>query len=1184
MPRSISSNVWGWSRPGGWDDESQSQPSGRQRSSPEAGAKLHAPLPPPPPPGVPRGMDEASAEAGPAGSGCPVQPQVSAPSTFRAESTSSLPASVIHLDFFSGIGSATLALGRLGISVRCVLSWEIDAAAIKVARKASRKTIKSQRGSILDDSPAAVAEAIEQVHGGAADLLVITAAAPCPDFSRIRANGPGRTGSSGSLFVKFTEFLGELLNLLPGRRACLLAENVQMQNPADIQWFCKAMHAEVVLADAADYGAIHRPRLWWSWTDWTSIRQYPGKASTIRWQRHGKLPRIHLEVTKDDLADVQPTGLVFHDKVHRGEVLLPCLTTPAVEESGREAPKSLKGKIDSVTRARWIEGKRQWAPWFFADTAMLRDCQAKLHLLPIETKEALHHYDRDYSSDPSISVKDRHRLLGNSWHLGVATEMLKFSILFGVRSLPGPHAPGALDVSGLRDLASAEKMAGEHPLSMQRQPEMCDHIDMQPASDMWDHWHFSALAVHPLFQRPQLDPAIEVTLQRLLRFPPERLDEFRGSVLRDIAARKVEMQSITDTWYASLQPHVQRAYRLPDGMIVQIPLFMSLLRGCGYPDVDSLEQSLSSGFPVLGHVDPAPGWRPRLDDRYDHPISMSAFRVLNEAYVSQKLQRGRVDPEWETLLSEVLTEVKLGRMSGPYNGPGHWPRRCVPVSSHSGFDVCLDAEDNIHVATAFSVVQQGSDGSRKVRRCEDYRRSGHNSTIHVQDIPAHDDIHRYVQILLRLEAAGHETEVWCQDLWAAYRQFPVSRPNDAFALILTPSGPSLWRHGVLPFGAASSVWCFNRCVDALTFLARSLLLILLIHFVDDIGCPDSKASASSSFHYFSALCELLGLRLKPSKAQPPATKHKLLGVILEITERGIRLSPAPDRVSKVLAVIQTALRENSLEPVTAQKLAGKLNFLCSTLFGQAAASAMKPLYARAHDRNSQEIVQLNQPLRFDLHTVRYRMRCCASSLHGAPLFTVWRFLVRSSQQSRAAMCLRPAGSASATMRLASAHWFGAMAVILRSITCWPASGRSLRYSVGNPTLNGSRVTSTLQILSPEGIVLSAITKAGPNCALILMLYGQFLAVWQRIWSMLWLAPRGQFWACSGLFSSGACWPLLGAGEWLIRGGRISVSAFKYRLQATQCMKGTDHGTPRVTEKDSCRDSGILSDSSAHLSL
>ena len=132
----------------------------------------------------------------------------------------------------------------------------------------------------------------------------------------------------------------------------------------------------------------------------------------------------------------------------------------------------------------------------------------------------------------------------------------------------------------------------------------------------------------------------------------------------------------------------------------------------------------------------------------------------------------------------------------------------------------------------------------------------------------------------------------CQDLWAAYRQFLLEWPNDAFILLLTPSGPSLWRHGVLPFGAASSVWCFNRCVDALTFLARSHLLILLIHFVDDIGCPDSKASSASSFQSFRDLCNLLGMCLKPSKAQPPATKHKLLGVALEICAAGITLAPA----------------------------------------------------------------------------------------------------------------------------------------------------------------------------------------------------------------------------------------------------------------------------------------------------
>ena len=303
-------------------------------------------------------------------------------------SSPTLPQSVIHLDFFSGVGSASLAIQRLGVSIRHVMSWEVDEAAMAVARKCTRRTTKSQRGSLLDDTPAAVAEAVEKIPGGAADVIVITAAAPCPDFSRIRSDdAPGRTGPSGNLFVRFTVFLQALLNLLPGRRACLLAENVVMHNPADTQWFSKQLDAEAVLADASDYGAIHRPRLWWSWTDWSAARHYPGKTSALKWHKQGKVPQLVLDVPKDSLQDLQPEGLVFHDKVLRGEIMLPCLTTPAIEEGGREAPRNMKGKIDSITRTRWIEGRRQYAPWFFAETAMLRDKSSKLHLLPIETKE-----------------------------------------------------------------------------------------------------------------------------------------------------------------------------------------------------------------------------------------------------------------------------------------------------------------------------------------------------------------------------------------------------------------------------------------------------------------------------------------------------------------------------------------------------------------------------------------------------------------------------------------------------------------------------------------------------------------------------------------------------------------------------------------------------------------------------
>ena len=91
---------------------------------------------------------------------------------------------------------------------------------------------------------------------GAAALLVITAAPPCPDFSRLRSDAPGH-GQSGNLFVVFTKFLSALLNLLPGRQACWVTENVILANPADAQWFAKSMQAEAIIADATDYGAIH---------------------------------------------------------------------------------------------------------------------------------------------------------------------------------------------------------------------------------------------------------------------------------------------------------------------------------------------------------------------------------------------------------------------------------------------------------------------------------------------------------------------------------------------------------------------------------------------------------------------------------------------------------------------------------------------------------------------------------------------------------------------------------------------------------------------------------------------------------------------------------------------------------------------------------------------------------------
>ncbi|CAE7487597.1 rlmN1, partial [Symbiodinium sp. CCMP2592] len=831
-------------------------------------------------------------------------------------------AEVIHLDFFSGMGSASLALQRLGKPIRCTFQWEIDEKAIHISKRATRKLVVSQRGNLRQDTPGEAAAAISSVRG--------------------------RDGASGDLFVHFTKFLAELLALFPGRKACLLAENVVMKNLGDVQFFSRALHAEPVAADASDFRVVSRPRLWWSWIQWPDVTVWPGSSAPLQWaQLPNKLPQLRLQVTPDNIEDLQPEGLHFHADVRAGKHLLPCLTTPALTEAGREAPKQSRQRVDSAARGRWLQARRQYAPWFYDERNMLTDERGRFHELPIELKEALHHFDSGFSDSPSLTEKDRARLLGNSWHVDVAKHMLDFALRHGVITLPGPFGHSSKSADGVRDLRSAQKAAVAAPLPMSRASEMTEHVHMIPVSSMWEHWEASLHAVHPSLLHPHLDQGLEITVQRLVSLGPARVNQIRSQVIADILQLRDQMSVITSEWYEGLAPHIKQAYTLPDGYIVQIPLFIELLRGSGYPDSDALQEALTLGFPVTGQLSRSPGWRPRLDDKYAHPISVEAFVTLNHDYVIRKLQHGRVDPEWETMLAEIISEVQLGRMSGPFEAPSSWPRACVPVHSHAGMQRCSPLPyADIRVAGAFSVTQVGSDGAKKVRRCEDYRRSFHNATIGAGDIPAHDTIHTYVAVLQRLAQAGFDTRVWCQDLWAAYRQFPVARPADSFTLLATPSGPTLWAHAVLPFGAASSVWCFNRCVDALGFLARTLLFLLIIHFVDDIGGPDTAEGATPGFAAFSELCEILGMRLKPSKAQPPDIRHKLLGVILEILQHGIRLSPAPDRLSKVIATIQRALDSDTLEPEVAQRLAGKLNFLQTTLFGQVGSAALRPLYSR----------------------------------------------------------------------------------------------------------------------------------------------------------------------------------------------------------------------------------------------
>eukprot|EP00435_Cladocopium_sp_Y103_P022676 s2362_g5.t1 len=160
----------------------------------------------------------------------------------------------------------------------------------------------------------------------------------------------------------------------------------------------------------------------------------------------------------------------------------------------------------------------------------------------------------------------------------------------------------------------------------------------------------------------------------------------------------------------------------------QIPRLINLLNMGGMPGMEDLSQDLQVGFQVLGELNAGAGWLPPADQKYSFPVAETAFKKNKRHYAIAKLQSKRVGLEWATMQAEPQSELQKGRMSGPYLAPQWWPTEALSIDDRPLMQ--LDDRD-ICRSFCFSVKQ-----ADKVRRCEDFRRSGHNSTVIAHDAAA----------------------------------------------------------------------------------------------------------------------------------------------------------------------------------------------------------------------------------------------------------------------------------------------------------------------------------------------------------------------------------------------------------------------------------------------------------------
>ena len=810
-----------------------------------------------------------------------------------------------------------------------------------------------------DDDPEDIAQLIRDYDPQGTKLVLMVSAPPCPDFSPIKGDdAPGSSGQEGQKFMKFCNFARSVEERLPDKNFGYLVENVILQDKAEADLFAKTMDCNVIAVDAADYGLINRPRLWWSRIAWSRIKQHPFTGHPLRWSKMHGFPRLHIDEPMQEESQLDLGGYRLHRTVSDHTHRVPCLTTPAPTDAGRSAPKKLKGRIHPETKSRWLRDQRRFAPWQYSAEALLHGSNGEMVVPGPEIKEQLHQLPCGYTAVDGVSDRARHRLLANGWHAGVARLMLFLVVVQLCQHAKAgiPPQPKMSTIKWiLQELAGSPGHIG--PGNWSSSPSC-----MPPASSMWEHWHLSADAIHPLLQEAQLDPGMKQALSFQQRWR-HCLAELRQTAVDEIETLVEAHADDTQRWWNSLPPHIQQVYYNPDfEQVTQIPLFLDLLEMFGFPDLPNLREDLQQGFAMTGELHPGSGWNPRTDEKYSWPIDQDSFVKMNHHYTHSKLLQGRPDPFWTVMLDELYEERRLGRLSGPFVQPSWWP--CMSVG-FEGEDLLPLPQDQITVSFCFSVQQQD-----KVRRCEDFRRSGHNATVAVNDSPPHDDVDKFIQLAKAYSSLGFCSEVWSQDLSGAYRQFPVRNPDDCYCAILTEKGPMLFKHHALSFGAVASVWSFNRCADALTFLSRRLLAVTVGHYVDDFIGVEEEHTVMSGFEQFTRLFRLLGLRMKEKKALAPSPSHKILGVQMTLAQHQAVLAPHPDRISKMQNLLKECLRSNQMTSEMAHSISGKLTFLCSTMFGQLGKAAMKPIYGRSHGLQVEgHSDQLNTPLRQGLSTL-----------------------------------------------------------------------------------------------------------------------------------------------------------------------------------------------------------------------
>lgn len=212
--------------------------------------------------------------------------------------------------------------------------------------------------------------------------------------------------------------------------------------------------------------------------------------------------------------------------------------------------------------------------------------------------------------------------------------------------------------------------------------------------------------------------------------------------------------------------------------------------------------------------------------------------------------------------------------------------------------------------------------------------------------------------------------MWKLDIDAAYRRVPVQADHRwACTVAFRERGvPMVSTHFATPFGATSSVWAWERVGAMITRIAQKVLRIPVLRscvlgvmpgslhmrgcmrrYVDDMFSADRPECVEHALDCMKRLVRaLLGHdAVAESKAEHGGTLE-VLGIEITPSSDGFTCRLSKKKAEKCTGVIDEALKESTLHPGVAQKLAGRLSWATQLLFRRLGRAMLRPLFKRAH--------------------------------------------------------------------------------------------------------------------------------------------------------------------------------------------------------------------------------------------